>query len=296
MSLVRRGFSLAELMVVTAVIGALAALLLPAVQKVRAAANRVQCSNNLKQIGLALHAYADSHSSLPPGVTSEKPGERYPRMSWMARLLPYVEEGPLWKATLGAYGYEQVPYVNPPHIGFAMPIRVFACPADPRMFEPHETYFNLRTASTSYLGVLGTAYTNTDGVLFVDSRVQWRDISDGTSNTAMVAERPPSDDFWFGWWYAGYGQAGTGSTDMVLGARERNSGLDPVGNCPVGPYHYQKGQLGQPCDVFHFWSMHPGGAYFLFADGAVHFLPYSADGILPAVATRAGGEPVGWPE
>jgi prepilin-type N-terminal cleavage/methylation domain-containing protein/prepilin-type processing-associated H-X9-DG protein len=296
MSFPRRGFSLVELVVVTAIISVLVALLLPAVQKVRAAADRVQCGNNLKQLGLALHAYHDANVSLPPGVTSEKPGELYPRMSWMTRLLPYLEQGTLWKATLGAYAYEPSPYVNPPHVGLAMPVRVFACPADPRMFEPHDTFLDLRVASTSYLGVLGTAYGSTDGVLFVDSRVRWRDITDGMSNTAMVGERPPSLDFWFGWWYAGYGQAGTGSGDMVLGARERNSGIDPVRDCPAGPYHFQDGRLEEPCDVFHFWSMHPDGGYFLFADGSVHFLNYSADRLLPALATRAGGEPVTSPD
>jgi prepilin-type processing-associated H-X9-DG protein len=216
-------------------------------------------------------------------------------MTWLARLLPYIEQDTLWKATVAAYEYQPVPYVDPPHIGFSMPIRTFACPSDPRTFEPHQTHRSRRAALTSYVGVLGTAYDSTEGVLFRDSHVRLTDITDGTSNTVMAGERPPSADFWYGWWYAGFGQAGTGSADMLLGARERNFGGGFVANCPPGPYHFQAGRLTEQCDLFHFWSMHPGGAQFLFADGSVRFLAYTADSVLPALATRAGGEVVELP-
>lgn len=82
---------------------------------------------------------------------------------------------------------------------------------------------------------------------------------------------------------------------MLLGVRERNRGGPYVASCPRGPYHFRPGRVNEQCDLFHFWSLHSGGAHFLFADGAVRFLAYSADPVLPAWATRAGGEMVAIP-
>src|SRR5207245_2589354 len=159
--------TLTELLVVIAIIGILIALLLPAVQKARAAADRLQCANNLKQIGLALHNYHGSFNRLPPGVSSQRP---YLRMSWLTRLLPYIEQEPLWQYTLAAYDFQPLwPYANPPHLGFGTPISIYSCPADTRTKEPQPTYQGLVPALTSYVGVLGTAFDHSDGVLFLDS-------------------------------------------------------------------------------------------------------------------------------
>lgn len=99
----------------------------------------------------------------------------------------------------------------------------------------------------------------------------------------------------FGWWYAGWGQDKDGECDSVLGSRTLNLGNRYL-SCSAGPYGYAPGRFDNPCDTFHFWSPHPGGAHFAFADGSVRFLRYSADDILPALATRAGGEAVAAPD
>ncbi len=103
-------------------------------------------------------------------------------------------------------------------------------------------------------------------------------------------KRPPSQDLWYGWWYAGHGVNGTGMGDMVLGVREMGPPSDAyVPDCG-GPAHFVPGRVENMCDAFHFWSLHSGGANYLFADGSVRFLPYAADPFLPALATRSGGE------
>ena len=213
-------------------------------------------------------------------------------MSWQTRLLPYLEQEPLWDYTEEAYEITPSPFNNPPHVGLATVMRAYACPSDTRAFSAQETHGGIQVALTSYLGVSGTVVGRNDGVFFLDSQVAFKDICDGTSNTVIVGERPASADCWYGWWYAGLGQHGTGSADMILGVREVNLGDDYTSGCPLGPYHFQPGNLNQQSDLFHFWSLHSGGAHFAFADGSVHFLSYSVDDILPALATRNGREAV----
>jgi prepilin-type processing-associated H-X9-DG protein len=120
-------------------------------------------------------------------------------------------------------------------------------------------------------------------------------MTDGLSNTLLAGERPPSADEEFGWCYAGTGQADSGSGGMVLGVREWDYWWKTK-SCWKGPYFFGPGRVENTCDTFHFWSLHPGGAHFLFADGGAHFLAYSADPVLPAPATRAGGEAAAVPD
>src|SRR5579875_665036 len=287
----RSAFTLVELLVVIAIIATLLGLLLPAVQQARMAAARISCTNNLKQIGLALYNYDGSAGSLPPGLTPPAKGEKFPHMGWLTRLLPFIEQQPLWDLTLTAYEEQPSNPYRMPHLGIMYPLKLFSCPADGRADFPHSTHQRLRVALTDYLGVLGTNYLLHDGVLYLGSHTRLTDITDGTSYTLMVGERPPSPDFWYGWWYAAAGQANTGSTDTVLGVRELRAPRAPyTGGCAPGPYHFVPGNLNNMCDVFHYWSLHSGGANFLFADGSVEFLSYAADNVLPALSTRAGGE------
>src|SRR5439155_997426 len=133
--------------------------------------------------------------------------------------------------------------------------------------QPHTIFY--RVALTSYLGVSGTDWQSHDGVLFHGSVVRLIDISDGTSNTVAVGERPPSFDFRYGWWYGGAGQRGSGSLDSHLGTREINWSVGSA--CPQTPNHFRAGRIDDPCAHFHFWSLHENGAHFLLADGSVRF-------------------------
>jgi prepilin-type N-terminal cleavage/methylation domain-containing protein len=288
-----RGFTLIELLVTIAIIAILIALLVPAVQKVRDAAARAQCANNMRQIGLAVHQYHDLQKVLPSGMQSSRSKQPYRLSSWLMHILPYLDQQNLWATTQAAYKQSASPFKNPPHVGLATAIPVFVCPADSRV---SQAQVSLKTktlaAFTSYLGVSGKDLTTLNGVFFRDSRVRLSDISDGTSNTLLFGERPPSADFQFGWWYAGAGQRFTGSADMLLGVFEQNVQRVTVGSCAPGSYPFSPGNVNNQCDMFHFWSLHSGGAHFVYADASVHFLSYSAAPIMSALASRAGGETV----
>lgn len=279
-------YTLVELLVCIAIVSALLGLLLPAIQKSRAAVQRTSCANNLRQIGIALHGYHDSHQAFPSGV--QGPLSRpYPFLSWNAVILPHLEQDNLWNSIRGAYLQDPNFLHVPPHVHRGTVVTVFACPADPRSLSPAGKFLPEEIAFTSYLGIEGTDYRRMDGVLFLDSTIRMADVVDGTSNTLLVGERPPSADEKLGWWYAGWGQSQDGSAEMVLGVSERNVSYS---ECFRGPYRFGQGRIDNQCDCFHFWSLHSGGGHFSLVDGSVHFLPYSAYAIMPALATRSGGE------
>lgn len=285
----RRAVSLVELLVVIALTAVLLGLLLPAVQMARQAAARTQCANNLRQIGLALHSHHDAHAAFPPGLSGARGPEPY--LSWLARLLPYLDQGPLWREVQGAYRQDRDFLRVPPHTRRATVVPTFSCPAEPRTLRP-SARLNGLVAFTAYLGVSGRDADELDGVLFLDSRIRVAQITDGTSHTLMAGERPPSADERFGWWYAGWGQQKDGSAEVVLGLTDYNVAEPP---CPRGPYRFGQGRPDNPCDAFHYWSLHPGGAHFVFADGSVRFITYSAHPVMAALSTRAGGEVVTLP-
>ena len=252
-----------------------------------------QCANNLKQIGLAAHQFHGANKSFPAGMCFHYGADEHRYMSWLTQLLPHLDQGPLWLTTEQAYEQSKSPFKNPPHVGLATVMPVFACPADSRAGQAHIALRNgYLVAFTSYLGVSGLDLTTNDGILFRDSSIRMGDITDGTSNTLLAGERPPSADFQFGWWYAGVGQRYTGSAEMLMGVYEQNVQKVTVGSCAPGSYPYGPGELTNQCDMFHYWSLHAGGAHFLFADGMVRFLHYSAAPLMPALASRAGAEAV----
>lgn len=155
-------------------------------------------------------------------------------------------------------------------------------------------------SNIAFTGYLGNAGLQGDenyegegpaqGVLYWTSAVRFSAITDGTSNTLMVGERPPSQDLQYGWWFAGAGYDGSGDGDVVLGARAYNYAA--ALGCPSSKVGLQPGNIKVPCDQVHYWSNHAGGSNFLFCDGSIKFLVYSANTVLPQLATRDGGEVV----
>ena len=288
----RLAASLLEVLVIVAILGVLLALFVSAVHGVRQTAARAGCANHLRQIGLALHQHHNARKSFPPGVAhpATRPlrppiygpdTDPYPLLNWHARILPYLDHEALWPLIHEAYAQDRYSQDNPPHVVRTIRIPVFLCTAD----SPPGT-LGKSPGTTSYLGVSGENGYLQDGVLFLDSAVRLTDITDGASNTLLVGERPPSRNFDFGRWYGSWGPWGT--ANAYLGVQETEVSLPRGAKCPSGPYEFTKGSLLNRCSAYHFWSLHPGGAHFLAADGAVHFLPYTAAHLLPALASRDG--------
>jgi len=333
----RRAFTLIELLVVIAIIAVLIGLLLPAVQKVREAASRAKCTNNLKQMGLGLHNFHDVNLIFPPGLGAMNdrvsgltfaafnkatvPSNLRVR-SWMSHLLPFMEQEALYKhlplnprdPTMSAqYG---VPVYSDADNPAALPLSVYNCPSDPRGTTMYtgSTLLNsgfANAGTTSYAAVGGldswdkNEWPNSFGILYWRSKTRITDVADGTSNTLLAGERPPDPEDAYGWWQSA-DSIGSDATGWRIGfdweydtvQYVANTGPSPWGRNYAGPNQpvclypsfYQPGDVYNFCDFSHFYSMHTGGANFVFADGSVRFLPYSARPVMKALATRAFAE------
>ncbi|MFO0799499.1 MAG: DUF1559 domain-containing protein [Gemmataceae bacterium] len=312
----RRGVSLVEVLVVVSVCAILIALLLPAVQAARAAADRMVCRGKLRQIGLAVQNYESTVGRLPPAFQHNRPTDPspYPHLQWPLLIAPYLELEPNWQMVEADYRKSRDVFLPTPHRGVGLPLKPFSCPSDPRTAVPWEVHFlytlalprptgmTQQIAFNSYLGNAGAVTARHDGVIVADGKVTMVGIIDGTSNTLLAGERPPPADLHYGWLYVGWGAEpnGNGELSSVIGVRDPNpfARFIPTPQCGPGPFPYRQPDLTATpdCAMFQFWSLHAGGANFAFCDGSVRFLTYSADPILPALATRAGGEAAQIPE
>jgi len=308
----RRGFTLIELLVVVAIIAVLIGLLLPAVQKVRSAAARIQCANQMKQIGLACHTYHDTNDKLPPGYTFVDDGTGPPPLptpafdrtppdlflenvgpgwGWAAYLLPYLEQGNLFR---------QIDLAKTTHSPSNMavretPIGVYVCPADRetglyKVMSPlHKHVVNGQTISyAANYGAEGLINAQPDkgtGLFFRNSGVRFGDVADGLSQTIAVGERASlfARTPWVGAITNGTVRTTPNAPVYVAAALAAQAmPMARVGRKPLNdPY-------SEPYDFF---SPHHGLIQFVFGDGSVRAVSFGVDiYTVQKLATRAAGD------
>jgi len=298
----RKAFTLIELLVVIAIISVLIGLLLPAVQKVREAASRAKCANNLKQIALGLHNYHDSMQHLPPGYVSLS-ATHYPNFNcapgwgWGTFLLPFIEQDDLYSQLSIAIN-NNVPMTDPSVASaIATPIVTFICPSDLqqgpfiiRTLPSNPSYpliysqtspGKMLVGPSSYSACVGRDEDSDadgvfgSGVFHCNSRTRFADVTDGTSQTVMVGERA--------WGYANGIWAGAipgaamvfGNNNQCLSVISGGLANSPAYASPMlvqSHVHLITPTTDSDGGLDDFSSFHPGGANLAFADGSVHFL------------------------
>jgi prepilin-type processing-associated H-X9-DG protein len=287
--------SVIEILVVMGIISLLIGLLLPGVQRIRATASKLSCQSRLRQLALAVHQYSDANGQLPVGcdypfATDEQAQRRQVGISWHTSILPFVEQDSLWQEAWEVNRRDPTGSSDGHLAVRAHIVSVFLCPAESRSAARNYSG-GQQWALTDYVGVAGTGVHNNDGVLHPGLRVRFADITDGTSNTLMIGERPASPSGQFSGWYASWGQSPC-AISQVLGTRSDNIVLSGARDCSADRSPLRPGHPGSSCDQSHFWSLHPGGANFAIADGSARFLAYDRSPVIVGLATRSGGEVV----
>jgi prepilin-type N-terminal cleavage/methylation domain-containing protein/prepilin-type processing-associated H-X9-DG protein len=302
----RAGFTLIELLVVIAIIAVLIGMLLPAIQKVREAAARSSCANNLHQIGVALQGYHDAHSSFPPGYRAAGPysdggGDTAPGWAWSAYLLPFLEQG-----NLAAQIDFDRPIAGTPAARAVL--AVYLCPSD----QPPAAAFAVSDAFGASLALVGpssyaacvggdesgTADATGRGVFYRNSRTQIVQITDGTAQTILVGEKAWGDVN--GTWAGAVpdGAARRGPLNPCPGS---GAGFYPAPALVLAHSHLNNPTTDTDGGLDDFSSRHVGGSNFVFADGHVSFVrsvpgdnpdgSYTRDGLaLQALGTRANSD------
>lgn len=310
----RQAFTLVELLVVIAIIGILIALLLPAVQSAREAARRMQCANNFKQVGLAMHNYNTAHGCFPPGMIiadSRRPSDgscgpwnapNYPGWGWGTFLLPFLEYQTVYDMIDFNAGSYAATGTN--RQAGAMRIGVYLCPTDPQDelvgccsgftmgTHPDEDVYMTNMAGvadsedwTCTGGIVAKELSVSDGFMGNRTGARIAQVSDGASNTLMIGEvtggGPGSfkSHLWSTW-------------DLL----DTKDGINGPFTIPGGGWPPDESSSGTYTGFRNtgFASYHPGGCHFVLADGSVQFLSESiAASTLKNLTTRAGGEAVG---
>lgn len=280
----RRGrvaFTLVELLVVIAIIGILVALLLPAIQAAREAARRTSCLNNVTQLGLAVHNYEFHFEHLPSGTTNpEGPIRNEPQgnhVSWIVRILPYMEENVLWRRfnqEAGAYAPENAEVR-------AAQISILECPSQPREMMNQSKTIARSTYAGCHHDVEAPIDTDNHGLLFLNSKITYNEIEDGSSKTILVGEAL-TDPEGLGW------VSGTRATLRNTGMIEepKRSG-DPV----LVAEDETDDDTPESLYVGGFGSYHPGVVPFGFADGSSRSIDAGIDReVLHQLGHRADGK------
>jgi prepilin-type N-terminal cleavage/methylation domain-containing protein len=299
----RHGFTLIELLVVIAIIGVLIGLLLPAVQKVREAANRMKCGNNLKQVLIGLHNYHDTNNCLPPGVSQQlyTAYSGYDRRSWMYFLLPFIEQGSLYRQMETAYGTGSYTTFLPGHESVVPSLMCPTDPANPKVLTAgattpaasqgfHGNY--VLCGGDTYFTPGGADGTALDGAFYAKSKTRFADIADGTSNTLFASELILSPD--------------TGTHDVrgryhnaihcdvlfsTMYPPNSTVGDNPQGYCVPIPKAPCTSAPSTSNGFSLARSYHTGGVNAGLGDGAVRFISDSVTpSVYQALGTRAGGE------
>jgi prepilin-type N-terminal cleavage/methylation domain-containing protein/prepilin-type processing-associated H-X9-DG protein len=325
MKIRRQGFTLIELLVVIAIIAILIGLLLPAVQKIREAANRMKCQNNLKQLGLGLHNHHDTMGYLPPGATSTNYAPYPSGFSGFCFMLPYIEQDNLFR--LINFTVAETNAANNP--ARSTPVKIFLCPSDPVSVLP-AGYAGTNYRFNQGVNILFSGIPDpnpgqanygmppADGIAWNDSKVNFADITDGLSNTAAMSEKLKGD----------FSNAiVTDRTDTILipdfpstpdAWNASCDGLTPAyvndlanqGSSDIGqewlrayhsdtPYYHTNLPNHRSCKPHQLGgrvatlanSAHANGVNVLLCDGSVRFVPNSISLFAwRAMGTRAGGE------